>query len=174
MRRRTRRPAARGFTLIELVVVVSVLAVVGGLGVGVFGVAADLAASAEARASRDQRVRLSLDRLERDLMEIASASTDDILVMAPGHLVLRTTSAELVDYRLELGALRRDGALLLDDVLSLAFTYFGRGGAIAGDPASLRRVAVRLELGTGEVIEAEAAVRAPSGFEDWREKEAGS
>ncbi len=58
---------ARGFTLMEVMIAVAILALIGGLVAGQFSRAYDLKARVEGAAQRDQQIRGTLLRLQREI-----------------------------------------------------------------------------------------------------------
>jgi prepilin-type N-terminal cleavage/methylation domain-containing protein len=112
-----------GFTLIELIVVIVVLGIVASMGAVVVrdGMLGYL--SGRETTSADWQARLALERIARELRNVAapgSASIDPASCGSPGFSFVDIT-ANQISYTLAGGSLQRNGQPLADTVTGLRF-----------------------------------------------------
>ncbi len=83
MRSRISRLAfqAHGFTLLELLVAVSILVIIGGASYTAFNVALDLYQKSESRIVMTQKCRIALERVATDLSNLQAVQGDDSLII---------------------------------------------------------------------------------------------
>ena len=74
-------PHADGFTLLELLVAVSILVIIGGASYTVFNVALDVYQKSESRIVMTQKCRIALERVATDLSNLQAVQGDESLIM---------------------------------------------------------------------------------------------
>ena len=74
-------PHADGFTLLELLVAVSILVIIGGASYTVFNVALDVYQKSESRIVMTQKCRIALERVATDLSNLQAVQGDESLII---------------------------------------------------------------------------------------------
>ena len=164
----------QGFTLIELVIVITVLGALSGFGFSIVFGSAEILMDSERRSGSFQGTRIALERVRRDVQSIASATATDITHMTASRFRFRTHEGVWVDYELDGTIFERNGTAFLENITALTFTYFGTGGTIAGSEDAIRRVAVRIQTQDGAYpvdVTAEFTLRMPASYAAWTELE---
>lgn len=72
---------AHGFTLLELLVAVSILVIIGGASYTAFNVALDVYQKSESRVVMTQKCRIALERVATDLSNLQAVQGDDSLII---------------------------------------------------------------------------------------------
>jgi len=137
----------KGFTLVELVLSIALIALVAFLiapmfisGVRSYSLVADRkAALAEAR--------LAMDRMTQEIRLIPS--TDDITTWDAGQITFNKPTENNITYTLAGGNLTRNGAIMAENVDSLAFSYLDQNGDPAVAKADIERVRFEMVKGAG-------------------------
>ncbi len=166
-------PRQAGFTLIEAVIVLTVLAVLAGLGTGIVVDAFDVSQRVEVASRAASSARVAFARFGRDARGIREASGTEILQMSATTFRFLDADGIEVEWRLDGTDLEREQVPIVSEVSAVAFTYFAGGGSLAGSPDDLRRVALSFSHGDPSVsCRAEVTLRnVATGVSAWAEPE---
>ncbi len=136
-------PRQRGFSLLEMVLVIVLMALLAGLGSRLLSVGFDSYFTARDHSDADWQGRYAWQRLSRELRTVRSPSAAD-LVMAPANQVTFTTLAgDTVSYALAGNTLNRNGIPLADGISGLSFSYLQRDGkSVAADATQVFYIVV--------------------------------
>lgn len=159
---RTRRSG--GYTLVELVAVLSVLSVIGMVTSGIVLSAMQVYARAVPSMDASYRVRWAAQRLQADLRSMQSPS--DISVLGAGAVTFLDGDGSSIAYTLASGALTREGETLATGVTSLAFTYWDSTGSETAVAADVRLIQVDLSAQSGAETESLRVLAYPRALED--------
>ncbi|HEV2614607.1 MAG TPA: prepilin-type N-terminal cleavage/methylation domain-containing protein [Gammaproteobacteria bacterium] len=134
----------KGFTLIELVIVIVILSVIAAIGSKVIGTAFNSYADNQSIVNANEQGRLALERMVRDLHAINSPS--DVTTANASSLTFNDVNGNAVTYSLSGTQLQRNGIALADGINTLTFGYYGGTGAAAGTNAAIRYINVTLNI----------------------------
>lgn len=156
-----------GFTLVELIVVIVVLGIVGSMGAVVVrdGMLGYL--SGREITSADWQARLALERIARELRDVAapgSASIDFASCGSSGFSFVDIT-ANQISYTLAGGSLQRNGQPLADNVTGLRFYCLQSDGQTATTtPSAVYYVTVSMVVATTNTSAAYRTTVKPRNF----------
>ena len=165
-----------GFTLIEIVLSITLLSALAGMGFHLFFNVGEVVFESESTAGHRNAARIAFERFRADVQAIESASSTDITQMTSSSFRFRRTDGEWVQYDVSGNTLQRDGKDLLYDAASASFGFLTSGGGTAVNPEDMYRVALELQLGVGAASPVEMATEVTlrsRGYTGWQELEAG-
>lgn len=134
----------RGFTLIEMVFVIIILSVVAAIGSRVMGASFNAYFTNQNVINADAQGRLALEKLVRDIHNIASPS--GITTATPTSLSFLDLDGVTVTYTISGTQLLRNGITLADGINNLAFSYYNGAGAVTATTSAIRYVNVSLNV----------------------------
>ncbi|MFW6107871.1 MAG: type II secretion system protein [bacterium] len=147
MARRMTRAGRRGYTLIELAVVLAVMGIVAGLGTGLVVAGARAYRASRSRADAYAEADYALRRLTAELRGLPSAAQ------------IESIGSDAITFRLDGGAARtfersgstllRDGQPLARDVTAFELTYYGADGSVVSEPSQVCRIAAAVAVNKG-------------------------
>ena len=149
MRIGAERGSARGaYTLIEMAITITVLAVVAGLGTGIVVEAGRVYSRSRTQTDACADARYALERISRELAGLTSPAnitalgSDSITFSLQGTpRTFGTSGSSLV----------RDSKVLASDVSAFSLTCYDASGDITVTPALVRRIAIRLTITRSDV-----------------------
>lgn len=142
-----RQPSPRvAFTLIELVVTITVLAVVSAIAVGIFVESGRALSGARNRNNGFEDAQYALNRLDVDLSGLANRS--QVTSMQSNAITLDISGSDLT-YALSGSTLLRDGEVLARNVTQFALTYYQSDGSIATQASDLHRIGANITVSHG-------------------------
>jgi len=121
-----------GFTLLELVVVTVILAIVAGITVQLLTSGVDAYHFISNRKDALQSARLALQRINRDIREVADQ--DSISIANATFLQFKDIKGNAIEYSFSDGQLTRNGYLLADGIQSFRFRYKKADGTFLATP----------------------------------------
>jgi len=151
--------ASHGFTLIELIIVIVLMAVIVTIGAGLVGKSAESFRAADDIAEVGWQGRIALERMEQEIRAISS--TAGVTTWTATALTFTNTGGTSIGYTFAAGTLQRTQAPttapqpqpLADNVTSLGFTYWDRTGAQVvpgvGSVSSIYYITVTLGVSKG-------------------------
>lgn len=152
----------RGFTLIELIIVIVISSILLGAGIEFFRLGFNSYLQGQQIADADWQGRIAINTITNDLH--ALRSTNNITTATANTLVLTDLNGTSISYQVNNGQLMRNAQILADFVQSITFQYYNEDGVLLSDPiatASIRFVAVNL------VINENGAMNFTSGVALW-------
>ncbi len=135
-----------GFTLIEGVITITVLAIVGAMGAGILVESGRALGESRHRTDGFADAQYALARLDLDISGLANR--DQVTTMAAERITINESGSDLV-YRLNGTTLLRDGEVLARDVTRFALTYYRADGGLASTQADLHRIAAEITVSPG-------------------------
>lgn len=174
-----------GFTLLELVVALAIMAIVSAAVIGVFSLSSRTYTTQDATTDVQQSMRAAMEIMVMDIrmagldpvssdnfgVEQATATklriTSDSIDAGTGDFngVLDDTNSERITYVLQAGQLNQilyettvsaNSQPLLSNVTNLSFTYFDAGGSDLGDPVAVAGLADIRTIQIAVTVEAPA------------------
>jgi len=139
-RHRARR---RGFTLIEMAAVITVLAVVAGLGTSIVVEGGRVLSQTRARNDGFADAQYALQRLNLD---VAGLANRDQVTAMNAHSITLVISGSSVTYALSGTTLRRGSRILAKDVTQFDLVYYQSDGSLATSAANLHRIGVEITV----------------------------
>ena len=126
----------RGFTLIELVLVIVIAAIIGSIGARILSGGFSAYLTGKDLMEVQWQGNLALERLGRDLRNIRSATVADLTIAPANAISFTTTDGGVVSYTLNGNTLQRNSDALADDITNLAFTYLANDGQTTATSAN--------------------------------------
>ena len=139
----------KGFTLIEMVVVIVILSIIAGLGSKVIGASFNAYLTNQNVTTANTQARLALERMTRDIHAISSAA--NITTATASQLSFTDANGNAVSYQLTGSQLMRNGWVLADGVNTLSFSYMDKNAATTTTPANICYVTTTLNITSGSV-----------------------
>lgn len=162
---------ARGFTLVEVILVMLLLGIIAAVGAQIMGAGLQTYVAARDSLSVDAQARLALERMTRELRAVRSPSG---LSLTPGNEVtFIDTDGTSIRYCLAMvngcpgttaGELMRNNQPLAGGVSGLAFTYSDRNGAPTADPEQVFYISVQFDVAQGAMSGTYRATVNPRNF----------
>jgi len=140
---RLTRKRRHGFTLVELVVTITVVAVIAAMGTGLLvevGRAYSISKTASGAYADAHHA------LERVRLELAGLTAPTDISSMGATSITFTAWGSPTTYSLSGGTLRRDGQALATGCSKFELTYYQSDGSIAAAPAAVRRIAVEIAI----------------------------
>lgn len=139
--RRNLLPSARGFSLIELVVVIVVMGIIAAVGANILGEAFQAYFLGKDTVVADAQARLAIERMTRELRDIRSATAADIPTLTAGSIRFIDVYGNDITYALLGTTLNRttqplNTNPLADNISALAFTYLTKDGQTSAATAA--------------------------------------
>ena len=131
------------FTLIELVVTITVVAVVAGLGTGILVEAGRAYTRSKTLTENYADGDYALRRLAEELGDVAAAT--DLTSIGAGAVTFSLSGQEHTFVKSGTDLLR-DGKALASGVSAFTLTYYDSSGAVTAVPASVHRVAAEITI----------------------------
>lgn len=139
-----RHVRARGFTLVETVAVIVILAVIFGIGGNLLHRAFASYFAGRDIINADWRGRIALERMSR---ELRSVRAPDDIVVSPTQITFVDTNGATVTYVLSGTDLQRNGNTLAGSISDLRFEYVESDGRTpAGSASAVYYVSVALSV----------------------------
>lgn len=92
-------PNSHGFTLLELLVAVSILVIIGGASYTAFNAALDVYQKSESRIVMTQKCRIALDRVATDLNNMQAVQGDEsLIIVSQDNLIEEGINRDLVSF----------------------------------------------------------------------------
>jgi type II secretory pathway component PulJ len=135
-----------GFTLVELVLSISLLGIVGGIMGALFAESITSYSTMADRRSSMESARIAVERIKRDVELIAS--TGDIATFTDTNFTFSLAGEGSVAYTLSGTQLLRNTDVLADGVSFFDFNYLDQNGASAGTAAAIRRIQFEIQVST--------------------------
>ena len=137
----------RGFSLIEVILVIVILGIIVGVGAQFMGTSFQLYFSSRDNLNVDAQARAALERMTRELRAIRPATS---LTMTPATQITFTDEAgTVVQYILSGGNLLRNTQVLAGGVTGLGFEYLNSTGAVTATPAQVFYISVQFTVTQG-------------------------
>jgi prepilin-type N-terminal cleavage/methylation domain-containing protein len=140
---------ARGFTLIELVFVIVILAIIAGVSSNLIGAQFNAHFTSQNINNADGQVRLALARVTRDIQAIPHPT--NITTASASQLVFTDQNAVVDTYTVTGGNLTRNGQILATGVNNMTFVYRDLTGAVTAVIANIRYITITLAVTQGNV-----------------------
>lgn len=151
--------AQRGFSLIEMVLVIVIVGIIASVGAQLMGTGFQLYFTGRDTLSVDAQARLALERMTRELRTVRPATG---LTMTPATQITFTDeTGTAVQYILGGGNLMRNTQVLAGGVTGLGFVYLDRAGAVTATAAQVFYISVQFTVTQGEVISTYRATVSP-------------
>lgn len=128
MSRRDLRFYARGFTVLEMVMVIVLLGIVAGLGAIMLQGGFDAYFAERDVSDAAWQGRFAMERLNRELRAIRSATAGDLTMSPASEISFVDTTGTAMSYALSGTILTRNGQPLADGISSLNFSYIANDG----------------------------------------------
>lgn len=125
---------ARGFSLIELIVVITTLSLIAAIGSQIFGAGLDSYYEGKDIIDADWQGRVAMTRINRELHEIRSAA--DITITPGTEIQFINRNDTLVRFWLNGTTLMRNSQPLADGITGLNFSYLQADGKTAATLAT--------------------------------------
>jgi prepilin-type N-terminal cleavage/methylation domain-containing protein len=155
------RRYARGFSLIEMVLVITLTGIIFAVGAMILRVSFQSYFAGKNRTTSDWQGRLGLERMTRDLHSIASVTVANANDVA---FVDNTATAVTYDRDAAASTLRRNGIALANNVTALNFTYFDRTPAATAVAANVYYISVSFTVSVDGVNTVYRATVNPGNF----------
>ena len=161
------RASARGFSLLELVLVIVLLGIIASVGAQLMGSGFQLYVSGRDSLSADAQARLALERITRDLRSVRPATG---LTLVPATEVnFISLDGTAVRYCLGtvsgcpgvVGELTRNGQVLAGGISGLSFSYADSNGAATANPAQVLYISLQFTATQGEIVSPYRATVSP-------------
>jgi prepilin-type N-terminal cleavage/methylation domain-containing protein len=132
-----------GFTLIELIVVIIISGIIFASSTALLVQAAKGYVAGREDINANWQTGLALERMTRDLHEVASISS-----AVSNQLVVKDIHGITINYKLNSKALQllRNDQVLADKVKDITFTYYDADGVTTNDIGAIRYVGISLNL----------------------------
>ncbi len=141
---------SRGFTLLELVLVIIILALIAGVSSTILSGGFDAYFRQRDVSDADWQGHLALQRLNRDLRAVRSATAADLVMIPASQITLVNTAGSSINYSLSGNVLLRNGQPLADGISALSFTYLRRDGkTLAADATQVYYIAASFTVTRG-------------------------
>ncbi|MFH1731181.1 MAG: prepilin-type N-terminal cleavage/methylation domain-containing protein [Planctomycetota bacterium] len=140
---RLTRKRRHGFTLIELAVTVTVVAVIAAMGAGLLVEVGRAYAISKTASGSYADAQHALERVRLELAALAAPT--DISSMSANSITF-TVWGSSTTYSLSGGTLQRDGQALAADCSKFELTYYQSDGSIAAAPATVHRIAIEIAV----------------------------
>ena len=149
MNRRYSLKKHAGFTLIELVIVITILGIIAGIGSKILNQAFTGYLDNKNLVEADWQARLALERMQRDVRAIRSPS--DITTATATQLVFVDTTGNTITYALSGTTLNRQTnsnttQALADGIQSVTFSYYDQSGASTATLINICYVKISLNV----------------------------
>ena len=139
---------ARGFSLIELVIVIMLIAVIGSAAGIMIEKAANAALTQAAKTDQDWQLRVAMERMVRDLSRMDLVA--NLSVIQEDEIIFRTIRGETVRYAFDnenSQILRGNTHALADNISNLEFYYYDINGnevPPGGNATLVRYILIRI------------------------------
>lgn len=154
-----------GFTLIELVLVIVLTAIIGTLGARILSSGFTSYTIGKDMIELEWQGNLALERLNRDLRTIRSATSADLTMTPADRITLTDINGSTVEYTVSGTTLLRNGEALADDIGNLSFAYLRSDGkAPATGAGQVHYIVTRLTSRTGKLSQSIRSVIHPRNF----------
>lgn len=140
------RRLAKGFSLIELIIVIVLLGIIAGVGSQLMAAGFRSYFLGRDLTAADWQGRLALERMTREIREIPSSV--DLTTMAANQIGFNDMSGNAVSYSLG-ASLLRNIQPLADNVTALNFTYLDGNGAATAVAADVRFISIGVDISRG-------------------------
>ena len=156
---------ARGFTMLEAIIVIAIVGAIFGLGAIVIGRAFESYDLARRASEVDWQGRVALERMARELRQVRSLTPGDF-AFAANEVRFIDADGNAVCFRLAGGSVERseDGPAgacgatnpqpLADNVVGLAFAFYDQDGATAATAPEIYYISTVLQVARGDIGEA--------------------
>ena len=140
------RSHGRAFTLLEFVVVITVLGIIAGLGSAILVESGRAYSRSNITSAAQTDAQYALNRLAVELTELQSPS--DISALSSTSITFEVDGVERT-FQLSGGSLRRDSNLLATDVSSFTLTCYRSDGTVTSTPTDVHRIAADISISRG-------------------------
>ncbi|MDP8229668.1 MAG: prepilin-type N-terminal cleavage/methylation domain-containing protein [Candidatus Gorgyraea atricola] len=144
----------KGFTLIELVIVIVILGIIASTATPLLLAISDSVTFLISRAGMDQAADIALSRMAREMRRLKDDSS--VNTAASSQFSFDDVNSNTISYSLSSMNLMRNSDILASDVQSLSFTYYGDSGSTISTPVvspnetDIRRIDISLEFQSGD------------------------
>lgn len=146
-RRRPRHTFERGYTLIEMVLSLSIMIIVGGVASHVILQSMKVYSRTVPATDAAYQVSSSIERMKREIR--AMKDRESLTEMTSTALSFENAADETISYEYSGGMLTRNGDLLAEGVTSFSFEYWQADGTAAITKADLRLLEIDLTVERG-------------------------
>lgn len=141
------RAAQRGFSLIEMILVIVIVGIIASVGAQLMGTGFQLYFTGRDTLSVDAQARVALERMTRELRTVRPATG---LTMLPATEVTFTDeTGTAVRYYINAGDLMRNTQVLAGGVSGLGFVYVDSAGAVTASAAQVFYISVQFTVTQG-------------------------
>ncbi|MBU1853796.1 MAG: prepilin-type N-terminal cleavage/methylation domain-containing protein [Candidatus Omnitrophica bacterium] len=155
---------SKGFTLIELVIVIVILGVIASIAVPLLLSISESLAFLIARTSIDQAADVALTRMVREIRRLDDDGSVNTAISS--QFSFDDVNSNTISYSLSSTNLMRNSDILAGDVQSLSFTYYDDDGTTVATPlvspnnTDIRRIDISLEFqSSGQTLYYKSQVR---------------
>lgn len=113
----------RGFTFIEMIIVITLSAIVVAAATSILGGTFRSHQLQEEMQALDSETHLAISRMEREIRSISSTASDGLLKTIPNSEITFMLSGQTVSYKLQGKTLLRNGIPIADNITNLEFSY---------------------------------------------------
>ncbi len=154
----------KGFTLIELVIVIVILGIIASIATPLLLVISDSLSFLVSRAGMDQAADVALSMMTREVRRLKDDSS--VNAAASSQFSFDDVNSNAISYSLSGTDLMRNSDILASDVQDLSFTYYGDSGGTISTPVvspnetDIRRIDISLEfMSSGQTFYYKSQVR---------------
>lgn len=137
---------AKGFTLVEIVLSISLVSILFAASAIILDRGIDSFASISERGAKHQDARYAMERMVRELLLIEAGPQGDLINLQDSSLSFRDNQGINTDFNLSGNTLNRGSDPLLENVTVLTFTGYRSNGVVTNANPQIRRI--RIEFST--------------------------
>ena len=154
----------KGFTLIELIIVIVILGIIVAIGAPLLLSVSDSLAFLVARTAIDQAADIALSRMTREMRRLKDDSS--VNTATSSQFSFDDVNSNTISYSLSSTDLMRNSDILASDVQNLSFTYYDDSGSTISTPVvspqetDIRSIEISCEFqSSGETLYYKSQVR---------------
>jgi len=127
---------ARGFSLIELILVIIILSIIAAVGSQMLSSGFNAYFTGRDIIDAEWQGRYAMQRISRELRDVRSATSGDLTITPANQITFTDNSANTITYALSGNTLTRNTLPLADGVTSLSFYYIQADGSTTATSAA--------------------------------------
>lgn len=134
----------KGFTLLEIILSISLVAILFALSAIILDRGVDSFASISERGAKNQDARFAMERMVRELILVEAGPGGELQVIQPNRVDFRDSQGLNTDFRLNGTTLQRGNDPLLESVTALTFTGYQSNNNTTQAAPQVRRIQIQL------------------------------